>query len=390
MARLNSGPRSEESPMDFKWDDSHGPVEKDSPFFQGAGKLPKYNTWAGHKRKSRPQRHLHRDTKICYDLGSAQDFDSPMTPSIPALRAPESQTYLFSTTKPNLRNPSFTTPQRSIETDFSSGPDMSSPLNADTEDTPEPAPARKAHPEINNAMVRFAGSKLEKTPSRDVHTKYLNSRNGDETRKPYTDAAVRRTEKRRRRNVDKDVQLAPRRSSNDPDSEEKLGSIEDKKHEVPPVQPMGLIPSILTFIDAHPSLPNTLSFYVQFLLNCFFAFCMMYVLYGIYTTIISDIDERAMMESSEIFAEMAACAHEYKENRCERDTRVPAMEAVCNNWEKCMQRDPLKVGRSRLSAGMFAEIFNGFIEPISLKAIVRITSLPMTDKLMAISRSSAS
>ena len=53
MARLNSGPRSDESPMDFKWENSHGPVEKNSPFFQGAVNLPKYNTFAGHKRECR-------------------------------------------------------------------------------------------------------------------------------------------------------------------------------------------------------------------------------------------------------------------------------------------------------------------------------------------------
>ena len=82
-----------------------------------------------------------------------------------------------------------------------------------------------------------------------------------------------------------------------------------------------------------------------------------------------------MMESSEILAEMAVCAREFKENKCERDSRVPAMETVCNNWEKCMQRDPYKVGRSRLSASMFAEIVNSFIEPISLKAIVSSPTL---------------
>ena len=53
MARLNSGPRSEESPMDFKWDDSHGPVQKDSPFLQGTVNLPKYNAFTGHKRMYR-------------------------------------------------------------------------------------------------------------------------------------------------------------------------------------------------------------------------------------------------------------------------------------------------------------------------------------------------
>ncbi|KAL6718342.1 hypothetical protein ACLMJK_004431 [Lecanora helva] len=354
MARLNSGPRSDESPMDFKWDNCQGPVEKDSPFFQGAVNLPKYNTFAGHKR-------------------SAQEFESPTKPSLPALRDPDSQTYLFSSAKSALRNPSFTTPQKSIETDFSSGPDMSSPVNADTEDTPE-LPSRSVSSKPNGAVVQFAGSKLEKKPSsQSLFSKSSRSGKGEIARKPYTDAMVRRVEKRRRRDADKDVQLAPRRSSNDSDSEERPSSSEGpskNKPSSPPVQQMGFIPSVLTFIDAHPSLPNTLSYYVQFLLNCFFAFCMMYVLYGVYSTIINDINERALVESSEIFAEMAACAHEFKENRCDRDTRVPAMETVCNNWEKCMKRDPLVVGRSRLSAGMFAEIFNGFIEPISLKAIM--------------------
>ena len=249
---------------------------------------------------------------------------------------------------------------------------MSSPVNDDTENTPDPS-ARSKLPKTNSAMVQFPRSKSEKkTSSQGIFSKYSRSGKGTITRKPYTDAMVRRVEKRRRLDADKDVQLAPRRSSNDTDLEERPEKNGEQEQKIPPMQPMGIIPSLLTFIDAHPSLPSTLSFYVQFLLNCFFAFCMMYVLYGVYSTIVNDINERALIESSEIFAEMAACAHEFKENKCERDTRVPAMETVCNSWEKCMQRDPLKVGRSRLSAGMFAEIFNGFVEPISMKAIVRI------------------
>ena len=177
----------------------------------------------------------------------------------------------------------------------------------------------------------------------------------------------RKIDKRRKRTRDSDVFTARRRSSEDSESPERPGSSDNS----PSVEQIGFIPSVLSFIDAHPNLPSTLSYYVQFLLNCFFAFCLMYVLYGVYSTISNDIDEKVMMESSEIFAEMAACAHEFQANRCDRQTRVPAMETVCNNWEKCMNRDPMKVGRSRLSAGMFAEIFNSFIEPISLKAIVR-------------------
>jgi len=361
--------------MDFKWDNNQGPVGHDSPFVQGAAQGWKSNTFAGFKRKRMVFAFVNQehDTNAQCFQGPARELDSPTKPALPALHDPENQTHLFSATPSNrpVRNLSFTTPQGSIETDFSSGPDMSSPANADNEATPDP-PARSVVSHASRAMVQFKSD--TGTSSGGLYDKALRSGRGEITRKHFPDGAHRRVSKRRRRDVDKDVQLAPRLSSNDSDFEERPSSSECSQQNGPSVRPMGFVPSVLTFIDAHPSLPNTLSFYVQFLLNCFFAFCMMYVLYGFYSTICHDIEERAMMESSDILAEMAACAHEFKENRCDRDSRVPAMETVCNNWEKCMQRDPLKVGRSRLSAGMFAEIFNGFIEPISLKAIVRSCS----------------
>lgn len=292
---------------------------------------------------------------------------------------PEGQTYLFSATpsaKPlQFRQTSFTTPQRPIDTDFSSGPDQSTPLNAESDDTPEQV-SRFAAPRSSAPLIPYTRKSEKKAPS-----KGLFERNVLFGRK-YNNSVVRKVEKRRRRDADGDVRLAPRRASNASDSEVRPSSSDGPtRHEHHRVQHMGIVPSVLTFIDAHPGLPNTLSVYVQFILNCFFAFCLMFVLYGIFSTIRHDIDERAVMESSEIMAEMTVCAREFKENKCERESRVPAMETVCNNWEKCMARDPFKVGRSRLSASMFAEIFNSFIEPISIKAIVNTPKRSSTTKL---------
>ena len=298
--------------------------------------------------------------------GSASFLDSPT-------KLPQPQT---------MRSPSFEqprTPQKTIDTDFSSGPEQSSPANADSEATPDP-PVRGVLSKTSAALTHFDNTKYEKKlPVEKLFTSGFAPGRGEIAR------PKRRIEKRRRTDLDKDVRSAPRRSSHDSDSEERPGSNDGPHKKPPPVQ--RLIPSVLTFIDEHPNLPSTLSYYVQFLLNCFFAFCLMYVLYGIYSTIRNDIDERAMMESSEILAEMAVCAREFKENKCERDSRVPAMETVCNNWEKCMQRDPLKVGRSRLSAGMFAEIFNSFIEPISMKAMVRLINNPLPPLLSLVNNS---
>lgn len=133
---------------------------------------------------------------------------------------------------------------------------------------------------------------------------------------------------------------------------------------------MGFIPSILNFVDTHPNLPHTLAYYVQLLLNAAIVFFLLYMLYCSWATVRRDVDMKSKETTTETLAEMAVCAREFVENRCDRDSRVPAMETVCNNWEVCMKRDPHAVGRARISAIMFAEIFNGLIEPISYKAMV--------------------
>lgn len=128
--------------------------------------------------------------------------------------------------------------------------------------------------------------------------------------------------------------------------------------------------TLFDFITQHPTLPHILSFYAQLLLNLFLVSGVMYILYSFWSTIRSDVDKKSNEAIAELLAEMAVCAQQYTENRCARDTRVPAMEVVCTNWDKCMNQDPRNVGRARVSAHTFAEIFNGFIEPISYKAMV--------------------
>lgn len=349
--------------MDWQWQEGHGPTDTDSPFLKGAADSIQNRGLVGQKRSATFLDSPKKNSISSVGPSGSQIFPPPSTPS----------------TKPpfSFRTFSFTTPQKTIEADFSSGAELSSPVNADTDDTPEPS-ARNLLSKTKDAMMQFEGKRSQKKPSSPgLFSKFPSLGRSEMGRRahPAVTRSKGKVQKRRRRDGDPDVRSAPRRSSNDSDFEVQPGSGEGKQRKPKTVQQMGFIPSVLTFIDAHPGLPNTLSYYVQFLLNFFLALCVIYVLYGIFSTISNDITERAMMESSEILAEMAVCAREFKENKCERDSRVPAMETVCNRWEKCMQRDPYKVGRSRLSAGMFAEIVNSFIEPISLKAMIVSVSI---------------
>lgn len=71
--------------------------------------------------------------------------------------------------------------------------------------------------------------------------------------------------------------------------------------------------------------------------------------------------------------EIAICTLQYKTNLCATNA-IPAMTQQCANWETCMNRDPTIVGRAKVGAEMIAEVVNGFVEPISWKALVSISS----------------
>jgi hypothetical protein len=127
---------------------------------------------------------------------------------------------------------------------------------------------------------------------------------------------------------------------------------------------------MLSGIESRPSLPYILSYYAQLLLNYFLVFFVIYLVWNFFLTIRADVDKASEAAAASVLAEMAQCAQQYAENRCAKDMRVPAMETICQSWETCMNRDPSQVGRARVSAHTFAEIFNSFVEPISWKAMV--------------------
>ena len=132
---------------------------------------------------------------------------------------------------------------------------------------------------------------------------------------------------------------------------------------------MGWITGLFTFIHTYPDAPSIIAKYLQVFFNAVILGGCLYMFWSFYATIRADVDRASEDAMAEVLAEMATCSRNYIENRCAADTRLPALETVCSNWELCMNRDPKAVKRARLSAHTFAEIFNSFVEPISLKTM---------------------
>ncbi|RFU28581.1 hypothetical protein B7463_g7757, partial [Scytalidium lignicola] len=311
--------RTYESPMDWEWQ-THAPTDPNSPFL-----------------KYKPPQNLKKS------------FESPSKP--------HSFITSSSTSAPPFRNPSFTTPRKPFEQDtFSevSGAESSPADNADGEDTPDNTQSVKP-------MTPFKGSPLGKGP--------LFGRYGANT-------DLMKKVRKRQRITRSRAALRGHRGASDDESVDGDPTSSSRSHTSKERASQGWLSSILTGIESRPNLPSVLSYYAQLILNFFLVFLAIYGILMFWLTIKADVDKASEEAAAAVLTEMVLCTKEYVDNRCAPETRVRAMEAVCNNWEQCMNRDPNSVGRARISARTFAEIFNSFIEPISIKAMIMPSQVP--------------
>lgn len=189
---------------------------------------------------------------------------------------------------------------------------------------------------------------------------------------------MKKVQKRRRRDRElRHIRHASEDSSDDRPSSRELDRKPGKVQQSNQIENTSHIPylsRLFTFLETHPHIPRILSYYAQFTFNLIIAFLILYVIVAFLLAIKHDVEIASESQSADILAEIATCTKNYVENRCgdPDGRRLPALETVCDNWERCMHRDPAKVGRARVSAQTLAEIFNGFIEPISFKAMVRV------------------
>lgn len=364
--------RMNECPMDFRL--QQGPAAPDSPF------LKPTPSHGGHKDglagyKCEFVHHKERSTIVLSLHSVSYSSYQPTSPKTPALPPPHNHSSFSLSPKEKPFIPhqtgSVMTPYRPNESRRSFDSQIhSSTCNSYTSDPPPGSDVSQ----LDSTLVRS-----EELDAGEGSEALATLERAESSCKFYSDSIPRRVYKRRRREADRHVCLLPDPDEDlncKPDSDAlpqpDQQKIDASHQEAPPKQAHspGFIPSVFTFVENHPNLPHILSYYTQFLLNLFIVFFMMYLVYSFWSTIRSDVDFRSREVAAETLAEIAVCAREFRDNRCERSMRVPAMEIMCNFWEKCVNQDPTKVARAMVSANTFAEILNNFVEPITAKTMV--------------------
>lgn len=115
--------------------------------------------------------------------------------------------------------------------------------------------------------------------------------------------------------------------------------------------------------------PYILLMYLQLLFNVFLALVIFYIIYIFISTIRADTKHRMELATTDALREITLCSKEFYRNKCTADKRPPALELPCLEWDKCMNKDPEKIGKSLVTAQTFGEIINEFLKPISWKLV---------------------
>lgn len=287
------------------------------------------------------------------NTATATPFRNPaFTPATPSSFAPGNSP---------VRKSTFTTPQqRCIESEFDTSGAESSPASlADAEETPDQILAKATiRPMVSTSkhkqpLFGSYGSKFTGgTPTRaDRRVGRVGREIADKFRK------------RKRPDTDLDSEYGS-------DSSAIFPTRRSRNAQAGVQQSAGWFGTLVSGIESRPHLPNILSIWTQFALNFSMIAGLIYLAYCFWSAIKSDVDQESEKARNAVLTEMAQCAHEYAANSCGHDSRAPALATVCQNWLVCMERDPMAVGRARVSAKTFAEILNNFIEPISYKSMV--------------------
>ena len=378
--------------MEYEYENGTGPVDARSPFTQVSANTQRWPVSATKKgerdgwsifRSGRKLNEVdegtHNSPSKSRTMGGLQSSPAkPLPPNPPAFNA------LYNTPRK---------PRDEID-DSSAGETPRSPEPRDDSDaTPDFVSQRTALTRLDAASdPTLAGAERERcSPTKErpvaqrresllsgvfhlVKNKVRSPGRGEVPRSAHAGAIEKKAVRRHKKETDRRVARKRRHSMSDsgddrdepPRSPRKTSGQAPDPNEKKP----HWISSLFTFIGQHPTVPHILSFYAQLLFNLFLLCGCVYLIYCFWSAVQGDVDKKSHEATAEVMAEMAACAEYYTMNRCDRSTRLPALETVCENWAKCMKRDPERIGRAKVSAHTFAEIFNSFVEPISYKAMI--------------------
>ena len=383
--------------MDFEYDNKQGPVDARSPFITSIANsavrkreldpsAPSPFLVQGTPQRNRGPLFGQAGTQSQLESPSKNPFNTPSRLRETASHFPQSASKPL-TSIPQHISSAWTPRTPAADYDFSSGGETpNTPAQDSEQPTPDtqmggkmrllmdsPSPTKKqGRRQSFFKVLKNIGSPSPKEELKEIEKEV--------SRKHYNEKMENRVAKRRSTRGRSKKKRAALHDNNE-DDDESDGEVALAQKGTPTElgtakQTYGAsIAGFFHCIEAHPHLPRVLSNYIQFIVNVSLGLGFIFIVYWAFKSVAADINIEATKHQSEIMVEIAQCVKNYRENRCEPETRVPAMEMACGNWETCMSRDPRKVAQAAVTVKTFARIINDFFDEFSYKSMV--SSFPL-------------
>lgn len=137
-------------------------------------------------------------------------------------------------------------------------------------------------------------------------------------------------------------------------------------------------PSIIQRLLSDPRCAANFAFLMQVLFNTLVFGCIMAMILLFFFAAKRDVDSKVQSYINEAVYKINTCRREYYRNNCNPDTRVPALESSCTQWENCMSEDPGSVITSVAYFEVMADCVNAFFHNLSFRSLMSLITVSLS------------
>ncbi|CAO3625154.1 unnamed protein product [Cunninghamella echinulata] len=94
------------------------------------------------------------------------------------------------------------------------------------------------------------------------------------------------------------------------------------------------------------------------------------VIYNCINTIRIEIDHHVKQSMEDMEISIRKCYQKYQENQCYQESLSPILKTYCDEWLKCVNRNPKLIKKVNIAARIFGEMINHFCQTLSTKTMI--------------------
>ena len=122
-------------------------------------------------------------------------------------------------------------------------------------------------------------------------------------------------------------------------------------------------------------IPSLLHEWAHLLYNLFLLCVVAAIIATVIVTLYGDYSIKYRDLQRQMVQQNIQCQQHFMDNKCLPETRVPALQEKCQEWEHCMWREGDSVAGAKITATVLAEILDSFVQTLSYKTMAFLAAM---------------